>query len=77
MIIATQVDAGARAIGLTGRAAARKSRLITEAATALFIIATAVAIRLTCGLGKNAADATQPEDAAKGCGRDGFEGLTT
>ena len=52
VIIATQVDAGARAIGLTGRAAARKSRLITEAATALFAIATAVAVRLTRGLGE-------------------------
>ena len=49
--------------------------MIAEPATALFVRATAVTVRLTRGTGKDCLDAGETEDATQGRGGDGFESL--
>ena len=65
---------GAGGAAGTGLAGAQARRRITEAATALFVRAAAVTVRLTRGLGKGRSDAAETEDAANGRCSDGFEG---
>lgn len=69
------VHASTTTVGLTRGTGACTRRRITVPATALFVIATAVTVRLTCGPSKGRANAAQTQETPKGRGSDGFECL--
>ena len=69
------VHASAIAGSLLRGAGTCTRRRITVPATALFVRATAVTVRLTRGLGEDCPDTSQAQHATKGRGGDGFEGV--